>query len=101
MPRTKSFASVLAAASAAVLCFYLVSGGKAQQAQEPQGQPGRGGNGGASPGNRPQSIVNGVQVQTPLQEDVIAMTDALPNKAPAKPKQAIKAKAKRKAPRRR
>jgi uncharacterized protein len=87
MSLKKSFTSALAAIWAAVLCFHLVSGSNAQQ---PQGPPGRAGNGVASPGYRPQSIVNGVQVQTPLQEDVIAMTDALPNKAPAKPKQARK-----------
>jgi uncharacterized protein len=40
----------------------------------------------ASSGYRPQSFVNGVQVQTPELPDVIAMEDALPGKAPAVPK---------------
>jgi type 1 glutamine amidotransferase len=35
---------------------------------------------------RPQSIENGVQIQLPLLEDVVAMEDALPDKAPATPK---------------
>lgn len=39
------------------------------------------------PGYRPQAIENGVQIQTPILQDVIAMTDALPARAPAKPKQ--------------
>jgi uncharacterized protein len=34
----------------------------------------------------PQSIVDGVQIQTPQLVDVIAMEDALPSKAPAVPK---------------
>jgi uncharacterized protein len=37
-------------------------------------------------GYRPESVVNGVQVQTPELADVIAMEDALPSKAPAVPK---------------
>jgi type 1 glutamine amidotransferase len=36
---------------------------------------------------RPESVKNGVQVQTPEIQDVIAMEDALPSKAPAVPKQ--------------
>ena len=35
---------------------------------------------------RPQSIENGVQIQLPLLDDVVAMEDALPDKAPATPK---------------
>lgn len=43
-----------------------------------------------SPGYRPQSVVNGVQVTLPQYEDVFATLDALPNAAPARPKQARK-----------
>jgi uncharacterized protein len=38
-------------------------------------------------GNRPQSIKDGVQIQTVYREDMVAMEDAIPAKAPAKPKQ--------------
>ena len=38
-------------------------------------------------GNRPQSIKDGVQIQTAYREDVVAMEDAIPTKAPEKPKQ--------------
>ena len=38
-------------------------------------------------GNRGQSIANGVQIQTPYREDVIAMEDAIPTKAFVTPKQ--------------
>lgn len=38
-------------------------------------------------GNRPQAIENGVQIQTPYREDVIAMEDTIPTKAPVTPKQ--------------
>jgi type 1 glutamine amidotransferase len=38
-------------------------------------------------GNRPQSVENGVQIQTAYREDLIAMEDAIPNKAPVAPKQ--------------
>ena len=37
-------------------------------------------------GSRAQSVVNGVQVQTAYREDVVAMLDAIPEKAPATPK---------------
>lgn len=37
------------------------------------------------PGYRPQSKVNGVQIQEPVFEDQYAVLDALPDKAPAKP----------------
>ena len=37
-------------------------------------------------GNRPQSIKDGVQIQTPYREDVVAMEDGIPTKAPATPK---------------
>ena len=37
------------------------------------------------PGYRPQSKVNGVQIQEPVFEDKYAVLDALPDKAPAKP----------------
>ncbi|HEY0264453.1 MAG TPA: ThuA domain-containing protein [Granulicella sp.] len=36
-------------------------------------------------GNRPQSIENGVQVQTVHREDLVAMEDTIPTTAPAKP----------------
>jgi type 1 glutamine amidotransferase len=49
------------------------------------------GRGGDVVGYRPQStqVVNGVvvQIQTPQRDDVVAMEDALPSKAPAKPLQ--------------
>jgi uncharacterized protein len=38
-------------------------------------------------GNRPQSIKDGVQIQTAYREDVVAMEDAIPAKALVKPKQ--------------
>jgi type 1 glutamine amidotransferase len=38
-------------------------------------------------GNRPQSIKDGVQIQTVYREDLVAMEDAIPTKALAKPKQ--------------
>ncbi len=38
-------------------------------------------------GNRPQSIKDGVQIQTPYREDLVAMEDAIPTKALVKPKQ--------------
>jgi type 1 glutamine amidotransferase len=38
-------------------------------------------------GNRAQSIKDGVQIETPYREDVVAMEDAIPTKAPATPKQ--------------
>ncbi len=41
-------------------------------------------------GNRPQSIKDGVQIQTAYREDMIAMEDAIPTKALAKPKQSRK-----------
>jgi type 1 glutamine amidotransferase len=37
-------------------------------------------------GSRPQSIKDGVQIETPYRGDVIAMEDAIPTKAPATPK---------------
>lgn len=37
-------------------------------------------------GDRGQSIKNGVQIQTPYREDVIAMEDTIPTSAPVKPK---------------
>jgi type 1 glutamine amidotransferase len=42
--------------------------------------------GGSFPGYRPQGIVNGVQTKVPQYEDVFATLDALPKRAPAKPK---------------
>jgi uncharacterized protein len=41
-------------------------------------------------GNRPQSIKDGVQIQTVYREDMVAMEDAIPTKALAKPKLARK-----------
>ena len=38
-------------------------------------------------GNRPQSIKDGVQIQTVYREDLVAMEDAIPTKALVKPKQ--------------
>ena len=38
-------------------------------------------------GSRPQSVKDGVQVQTAYREDMVAMEDAIPTKAPAKPLQ--------------
>ncbi|RXH54650.1 ThuA domain-containing protein [Granulicella sibirica] len=38
-------------------------------------------------GNRPQSIKDGVQIQKAYREDMVAMEDAIPTKAPATPKQ--------------
>ncbi len=38
-------------------------------------------------GNRPQSIEDGVQIQTAYREDMVAMEDAIPTKAPVTPKQ--------------
>src|SRR6195256_5415376 len=38
-------------------------------------------------GNRPQSTKDGVQIQTAYREDMVAMEDAIPTKAPEKPKQ--------------
>jgi hypothetical protein len=38
-------------------------------------------------GNRPQSIKDGVQIQTAYREDMVAMEDAIPTKALATPKQ--------------
>lgn len=38
-------------------------------------------------GNRPQSIKDGVQIQTAYREDMVAMEDAIPTKALVKPKQ--------------
>jgi type 1 glutamine amidotransferase len=37
-------------------------------------------------GNRPQSIENGVQIQTVHREDLVAMEDTIPSKAPVTPK---------------
>jgi type 1 glutamine amidotransferase len=37
-------------------------------------------------GNRPQSIKDGVQIQTAYREDMVAMEDAIPTKAPVMPK---------------
>ena len=37
------------------------------------------------PGYRPQSKVNGVQIEEPMFEDRYAVLDALPDKAPARP----------------
>jgi uncharacterized protein len=41
-------------------------------------------------GQRGQSIKDGVQIQTPYREDIIAMEDTIPTEAPVKPKQARK-----------
>ena len=41
-------------------------------------------------GNRPQSIQDGKQIQTAYREDMVAMEDAIPTKAPVAPKQARK-----------
>ena len=38
-------------------------------------------------GNRPQSIKDGVQIQTAYREDMVAMEDAIPTKAPVAPRQ--------------
>ena len=38
-------------------------------------------------GNRPQSIKDGVQIQTAYREDLVAMEDGIPTKAPVTPKQ--------------
>lgn len=93
----KIAAQIFAAACAAALFFLLTVVVRAKQAPAsqtptapttaPQVRPatadlptvlaGRG---------RPQSIENGVQIQLPDLEDVVAMEDALPDKAPATPK---------------
>jgi uncharacterized protein len=41
-------------------------------------------------GNRSQAIKDGVQIQTPFREDLIAMEDTMPTQAPVRPKQARK-----------
>jgi uncharacterized protein len=46
--------------------------------------------GSATAAIRPQSISNGVQVETPLADDTYAVIDALPEKAPATPKKTRK-----------
>jgi uncharacterized protein len=53
------------------------------QTAAPPAMPSAGAN--AYSGNRPQSVVNGVQVQTPYREDVVAMEDGIPKTATAKP----------------
>ena len=56
-----------------------------------QAPAGRGGApGGTQPAGYRAGALNGVQIQTPQLQDVIAMEEALPAKAPAKPKQARK-----------
>jgi uncharacterized protein len=65
--------------------LFLVCVTQAMQGQQPPAQPAP--PGAASSGYRPQSVVNGVQVQTPEVTDVIAMEDALPSQARAVPKQ--------------
>jgi uncharacterized protein len=89
MRSNKIAGRIFAALGAAALFFIVTFGMRAQQpaAPPPQVRPatpdlaeslaGRG---------RPQSIENGVQIQLPLLEDVVAMEDALPDKAPAIPK---------------
>jgi uncharacterized protein len=90
MPSNKITGRILAAVSAAALFSIGTIAVHARQAAAPpppQVRPatpdlaeslaGRG---------RPQSIENGVQIQLPLLEDVVAMEDALPDKAPATPK---------------
>ena len=61
-------------ASLATAILILVSGSLSLLAQQAE-----------SPGYRPQSKVNGVQIEEPQFEDKYAVLDALPEKAPAKP----------------
>lgn len=74
----------LVAASMAAACFLAVP----CMAQEPAAAP-PAPRPAPSPynGNRPQSIKDGVQIQTAYREDMVAMEDAIPTKAPARPRQ--------------
>jgi type 1 glutamine amidotransferase len=74
----------LAAASMAAVCLFALPG----WAQEPAPAPAPAARPAPSPynGNRPQSIKDGVQIQTAYREDMVAMEDAIPTKAMVTPK---------------
>lgn len=69
----------LIAASLAATCFFAIPS-VAQQPPQPQHGPV------PYSGSRGQSLLNGVQIQTPYREDIIAMEDTIPTTAPAVPK---------------
>ena len=72
----------IAAAAACLLSLPVL-------AQTPQTAPSPAQRPAPSPynGNRPQSVKDGVQIQTAYREDMVAMEDAIPTKAPATPRQ--------------
>lgn len=76
--RSIAVASLALACSLAIPCFSQ----NAPAAPPPATQ-------GPAPysGSRPQSVKEGVQIQTAFREDLVAMEDGIPTKAPAVPKQ--------------
>lgn len=86
----KSFTFAAAVIGAVALSLAFESGAIAQAPGAAAG--GRGASGAAAQpqGYRPPGTVNGVQVKTPMLQDLISVRDSLPEKAPAKPKQARK-----------
>ena len=72
----------LLTASAALSCLFAISSSAQSPAAPSPARPA------PAPynGNRPQSINDGVQVQTAFREDLVAMEDGIPTKAPATPK---------------
>ncbi len=76
-------------AGVCIVILYLSSSGKGQQVPAtPNPAPGAAAQGGGRRG--PGLGPDGLQIQTPNQADLIAMMDALPDKAPVRPKQARK-----------
>jgi uncharacterized protein len=82
--------AILLGGLCAVALFINMGVGNAQQPANAQQSKGGPNNGNQPDGYRTPSIVNGVQIQTPMVQDVISMEDSLPLKAPARPKQARK-----------
>jgi type 1 glutamine amidotransferase len=76
--KTSRSASITGMALATISLTAISMLGQQPAAATPRGDP---------PGYRPQSKVNGVQSTEPLFEDKYAVLDALPEKAPATPKQ--------------
>jgi len=79
MPKIKRTQGHLLAASLAAACLSSLT--MLAQTPAPPQNPAS-----LYSGNRPQSIKDGVQIETPYRADVVAMEDAIPTKAPATPK---------------
>ncbi len=84
--RLPTFASILTASIAAACFLALPCIGQVASAAPVSPAPAPQQASALYNGSRPQSVKDGVQIQTAYREDLVAMEDAIPTKAPAVPK---------------